>query len=293
MKSAQGRSLAPTFSSDVAHVITFHLLCEGTAYAEFESKRTELIAGDLISLPHGDAFMLGAGTSSNPLDSAAVFASSVENNITTFRAGGTGPRSRFICGFLACDRMIAETIIAGLPRLLRVNLRNDSSGRWLESSLAFAVAESAKRKAGTTAMVTKLSEAAFVETLRRYLLHLPPGQTGWLAGARDPVVGNALRLIHREPAYQWTLASLAQKSGTSRTALATRFRRFLGESPIAYLTRWRLVLGARSLAGSSSGVAQIAADVGYKSEAAFNRAFKRVYGLPPARYRRDKTLDRR
>jgi transcriptional regulator GlxA family with amidase domain len=129
--------------------------------------------------------------------------------------------------------------------------------------------------------------SVFVETLRRFQRELPPGQTGWLAGARDPAVGTALTLMHHRHAHPWTIAELAREVGLSRTVLAERFRRFLGESPMAYLMRWRLRLGARALMTTTQSVGQVAFDVGYESEAAFNRAFKREYGLPPARYRRD------
>jgi len=136
-------------------------------------------------------------------------------------------------------------------------------------------------------MLAKLSEAIFVETLRRYAANLPEQQTGWLAGARDPIVGKTLGLLHRRANHMWTLASLAQEVGISRSALAERFTRYLAEPPMTYLTRWRLRLAARALTGTPKGVAEIASDIGYESEAAFNRAFKREFGLPPARYRRE------
>ena len=134
-------------------------------------------------------------------------------------------------------------------------------------------------------MLTKLSEVLFVETLRRYIALLPREQTGWLAGVRDPEVGKALALLHRQPAHPWTIAALASEVGISRSVLAERFRHYLSETPIAYLTRWRLQLGAQMLTSTSRGVAQIAGEVGYESEASFNRAFKREFSLPPARFR--------
>jgi transcriptional regulator GlxA family with amidase domain len=135
-------------------------------------------------------------------------------------------------------------------------------------------------------MLAKLSEVFFAEMLRRYQRELPPRQIGWLAGARDPAVGKALTLIHHRHAHPWTIPELAREVGVSRTVLSERFRHFLASTPMAYLTRWRLQLGAGALTSTSHSVAQVASDVGYESEAAFNRAFKREYGLPPARYRR-------
>ena len=134
-------------------------------------------------------------------------------------------------------------------------------------------------------MLARLSEVLVVETLRRYIGNLPPEQTGWLAGARDSEVGRALALMHRKPAHPWTIASLAREVSVSRSVLAERFRHYLNESPIAYLTRWRLQLGGQMLSSTSYSVARIAAEVGYESEAAFNRAFKREFTIPPARFR--------
>ena len=158
-------------------------------------------------------------------------------------------------------------------------------GRWLENSIRFSVNEADASRAGGEAVLAKLSEVLFVETLRAYIAHLPAEQTGWLAGARDSEVGKTLALMHRNPAHPWTIASLAKEAGVSRSVLAERFRHYLNEPPMAYLTRWRLQLGAQMLASTSYSVAQIASEVGYESEAAFNRAFKREFTVPPARFR--------
>jgi AraC-like DNA-binding protein len=150
------------------------------------------------------------------------------------------------------------------------------------------VADSESGRAGRLAVLAKLSEALFVEALCRYMDDLPPEQTGWLAAARDEVAGNALACLHRDPGRPWTLDELAQAAGTSRTVLAERFTQLLGESPLAYLARWRQQLAARLLETTDRKVLRVALDVGYESEAAFSRAFKRQFGVPPARFRRDK-----
>jgi len=169
--------------------------------------------------------------------------------------------------------------------MLTVNLRTDRSGHWLEQSILHLLEEAASNRAGSDAMLAKLSEALFVDTLRRYVTCLPDQTTGWLAGARDGAVGKSLALLHRRPEHPWTLAELATEVGVSRSSLVGRVTRYLAEPPMAYLTGWRLRLAAQALTSSSKGVADIAAAVGYESEAAFNRAFKRAFGLPPARYR--------
>jgi transcriptional regulator GlxA family with amidase domain len=170
-----------------------------------------------------------------------------------------------------------------------VNLRDGDGGAWLESSIQHAVAQAAATAPGSEAIVAKLSEVLFAETLRRYMAALPPQQTGWLAGARDPAVGRALAAMHARPQHDWSLASLAAEAGLSRSALTERFKHYLGVPPMAYIAQWRLHLGADALRTTSRGVAEIAGDVGYESEAAFNRAFKRAFGVPPARFRRSKS----
>jgi transcriptional regulator GlxA family with amidase domain len=139
-------------------------------------------------------------------------------------------------------------------------------------------------RAGAEAVLAKLSDVLFMETLRRYIAELPPSQTRWLAGARDEQVGKVLAFLHRKLAHLWTIAKLAEEVGVSRSVLAERFRHYLGEPPMTYLTRWRLQLGTQKLSTTSWSVAQIALDVGYESEAAFNRAFQRGFGSPPARF---------
>jgi AraC-like DNA-binding protein len=293
LTSPQSRKLAPMLSRGAAHVIIYHLLCEGRAYAQLkDGERVALSAGDLVTFPHGHRHVLGSGHRATPIDARAALPGLLERGLELWRLGGGGATCRFICGFLACDAQLSQSFLGGLPPLIKVNIRDDPSGQWLENSLKFAVTQAANREAGADAMLAKLAEVVFAETLRRYVRKLPEGETGWLAGARDPGVGKALTLLHHRHAHPWTVAELAREAGLSRTVLSQRFGHFLGESPMAYLTRWRLRLGARALAATSHGVAQIASEVGYESEAAFNRAFKREYGLPPARYRKEKANHR-
>jgi AraC-like DNA-binding protein len=293
LASPDSNMLAPMLAPAGAHVIIYHLLCEGRAYVELqEGERVPLTAGDLVAVPHGHRHVLGSGARVPAIDAGAALPDVLQRGLEPVHYGGDGAASRFICGFLACDPQLSQAFLGGLPPLIRVNVRDDASGQWLENSLKFSVVQAMNREPGAGAMLAKLSEVAFAETLRRYVRELPDGQTGWLAGARDPDVGKALTLIHHRHAHPWTLSELAKEAGVSRTVLATRFRHFLGEPPIAYLTRWRLRLGARALLATSHSVAQIASAAGYESEAAFNRAFKREFGLPPARYRKNKASRR-
>jgi AraC-like DNA-binding protein len=208
-------------------------------------------------------------------------------DLSPLHAGGGGAVSRFVCGYMTCDPHLSRPILDGLPPVFKVHIRADASGHWLESSILHLVEESVSGRVGSEAMLTKLSEALFVDTLRRYVDGLPEQQRGWLAGARDPIVGKSLGLLHGRVAHPWTIADLADEVGISRSALVERFTRYLSEPPMTYLTRWRLQLAAQLLKKTSRGLADISTDIGYESEAAFSRAFKREFGQPPGQYRND------
>jgi len=277
------------------HVIIYHFLTAGRARAEVEQSThsVQLVPGDIVVFPHGDAHILANGSPPRMVDNGEHLKEVFSQGMVPARSGGGGEASLFVCGYMECDRELSKTFLGGLPPVFKVNIRNDSAGQWLENSIKFSAGEAAANRAGSDAVLAKLSEALFVETMRRYMAELPPDQTGWLAGARDPGVGAALAHMHRDPEHPWTIASLAQQVGVSRSVLAERFRQYLGEPPMTYLSRWRLQLGARRLTSTSYSVARISGEVGYESEPAFNRAFKREFGVPPARFRmRSKSAQR-
>ncbi len=293
-RSPQSRIVAPYFSPDSGHVIIFHLLTEGRGYAHLEGEGSPvpLNAGDIIIFPHGDPHFMGNGSAVKAVDIAKELERILLQGLKISRMGGGGEITKFICGYMVCEPRLSKVFLGGLPPVLKINIRNDDSGKWLENSIRYSVGSADTSTPGSEAVIAKLSEVLFVEALRRYITVLPPEQTGWLAGIRDPEVGKVLALLHRKPAHPWTIAELANDVGISRSVLAERFRRYLSETPIAYLTRWRLQLGAQMLKSTSSSVAEIAAEVGYESEPAFNRAFKREFGLPPARFRNQAKLGR-
>ena len=279
--------VAPYLSRDSRHVIIYHLLTEGRGYAHVEGdgRPLHLDAGDIVIFPHGDPHIMGNGSPVKPIDNGQELQRILSGGLKLSRLGGGGETTKFVCGYMACDPQLSRVFLGGLPPMLKVHIRNDASGQWLENSIRYSVGDSDASMPGGEAVVAKLSEVLFIETLRRYIALLPPEQTGWLAGIRDSEVGKALALLHRRPAHPWTIAALASEVGISRSVLAERFRVYLSETPMAYLTRWRLQLGAQMLKTTSRSVAEIAAEVGYESEPAFNRAFKREFGLPPARFR--------
>jgi AraC-like DNA-binding protein len=286
VRSPASCEVAPYLSQEPKHVIIYHLITQGQAYAKVEGgPRLALAAGDIVVFPHGDPHLLGNGHDVEPRDHGKLLDEVLSQGLTLARMGGGGELTRFICGYLVCDPQLSKAFLSGLPPVFKVSIGNDSSGQWLENSIRYSVGQAAAAQAGSGIVVARLSEALFAETLRRYVDLLPPEQTGWLAGARDADVGSALALLHAQPSDPWTIASLAKQVGVSRSVLAERFRHFIGAPPMAYLTRWRLQLGAQLLTTTRRSVAQIAAEVGYESEPAFNRAFKREFGSPPARFR--------
>jgi AraC-like DNA-binding protein len=286
-RAPASHTVAPYLSPESRHVIIYHLLTEGHGYAHVEGdgRPMTLNAGDIVIFPHGDPHIMGNGSPVKPVDNEQELQRILSEGLKVSRGGGGGEVTKFICGYMACEPQLSRVFLGGLPPILKVNIRNDASGQWLENSIRYSAGHADADSPGGEAVLAKLSEVLFVETLRRYIALLPQEQTGWLAGVRDPEVGKALALLHRKPADPWTIASLANEVGISRSVLAERFRCYLSETPIAYLTRWRLQLGAQMLKSTNSGVAQIAAEVGYESEPSFNRAFKREFGLPPARFR--------
>ena len=287
LRSPPSREVAGFLHNTGKHVIIYHLLTAGRAQGRVENAvhSVDLVPGDIAVFPHGDAHIFSNGSPQSIVDNGQHLKEIFSRGLSCSRNGGGGETTQFVCGYMECDPELSKTFLGGLPPVFKVNIRNDRAGRWLENSIKFAAGESSANRAGSDAVLARLSEALFAETMRRYMAELPPQQTGWLAGARDAVVGAALAHLHRAPEHPWTIASLGQRVGVSRAVLADRFRHYLGEPPMTYLSRWRLQLGVRMLTSTSYGVARIARDVGYGSEPAFNRAFKREFGVPPARFR--------
>ena len=292
--TAPARKIADVLMPDADHVIPFHLVTEGRCYARLADgkDRVELGAGDLILFPAGDRHVLAAFSEAalrlKPVDLSAENLDELlkRGEVSVLKESGTGETTRIVCGFLACDRQLAEPILLSLPRMLKVSMREGGTAAWVRSSIRFSVAESALARPGSAVVLARLSEVLFAEAVRHYMDELPPDKSGWLAGLRDRYVGRALSLLHEQPAHPWTVDGLAKKVGLSRSALGQRFNTLIGAPPMQYLTRWRTSLAARQLRESDAPIIRVATDVGYESEAAFNRAFKREFGLPPATWRK-------
>jgi AraC-like DNA-binding protein len=290
LNSSGSAGVRPLLHSKDAHVIVFHFLTEGEAYANLPGgERLQLAKGDIVVMPRGDAHFIGNGAPQRPVDSFATFARNVKEGLRVVQFGGGGEMTRFVCGYMACNPQLCSIFLRWLPPIFRVPVAAGAAGQWIENSIRFSVdGWNEDVGEGRSIVVGKLSEVLFVETLRRYISSLPPGQTGWFAGLRDPALAKALALLHHDPAKQWTVEGLAKQAGISRTRLAERFNKFLKMSPIAYLTEWRMLLAAEALRTTQKSVVEVALDVGYNSEAAFNRAFKRTFRTPPAHFRQSK-----
>ena len=283
------RRVAHMLAPGTERLVPYHLVAEGRALVTFDGGPTVALgAGDVIVIPHGDGHSVTNGIPSALIDSEASLGQYLAGTLHTMRLGGGGERTTFVCGYFGCERHADRLFLSGLPQVITINIRGDAAGAWIESSIRYLVSEAEVARPGQGVLLSKMAEALFVQTLRRYMDTLPAEHTGWLAGARDPIVGVALAAMHRKPCHPWNVAALAAEIGTTRSVLAERFTRFIGEPPLTYLARWRLQLAARLLQTSQKAIAQIAGDVGYESQAAFNRAFKREFGSPPARYRRER-----
>jgi AraC-like DNA-binding protein len=288
--SPRSSTFARWLSPGSEHLVLFHLVTEGRATVRVEGHPDlKLGPGEVVILPHGDAHEVHHGRFTEYFDGSRVMSKVLAGSLELERGGGGGTLTKFVCGYIGCEVYAKRLFLAGLPPAFKVDLRADPTGAWIESSLLHGLSALESGRPGRVALLSKLAEALFVETLCLYMDKLPLKGTGWLAAARDATVGRALAQIHRDPSRGWTLATLAKEAGVSRTILTERFTRLLGEPPFTYLARWRLHLAARLLTTTDDSVLQIGLAVGYESEAAFNRAFKREFNLPPARYRRSRT----
>lgn len=276
------RELVPRVLPEAEHLISYHILLSGRCWGGVDGdNQVEMQPGDVIVFPQGDPHLM---SSAEGLGAGAGRDSATPNRYpeTVLLGPDSNRDTTFVCGFLGCDARPFNPLIASLPQ--RLHIPGIALG-WLSQFPQQAVIESRTGRVGNDTMLTRMAELMFIEVVRKHL-EQAPHHDGWLAGLKDPVVGPALSQLHDRPAHPWTLAELAHSTATSRTVLAERFTRLVGVPPMLYLMRWRLQLAADQLSSGSSKVASIGTQVGYESEAAFSRAFKRETGLSPAAWRR-------
>jgi len=282
-------ALKPIVMPAAQHLISYHLVTDGGAWAiPQHGDPVRLEVGDVIVFPRGDAHVMCSDPKvarGDRFDLSRVKpAEQWPYRIVGARQGPD--RLGLICGFLGCDAQPFNPLLEALPEIMVVSDRGSRDGGWLGQFMRLASAEATEKRAGGEGVLQRLSELMFVEAVRRHLRGLPEHQTGWLAGLRDRFVGQALTLLHSRPAHQWTIDELAREVGLSRSSLAERFSQMVGQAPMQYLTQWRMQVAAGLLSGGTDSVNAIAREVGYASEAAFSRVFKKTVGTPPATWRR-------
>jgi len=271
------------------HLIIFHYVLEGEFQICVEAQLGESLtigAGELVLLPRNDLHLMGSDLSLPPVAGGDIIRPPKDGGLYSIHHGGTGQRMRMICGFLGCAGAEGNPVISTLPALLKLSVEPGGAAEWVRSTFQYAAEQIAAGHPGSETVLAKLSELLFVEAVRRYAETLPDGETGWLAGLRDPHVARALALLHNDIARCWTVDDLGREVGLSRSALADRFLRLIGVPPMQYLGGWRMQVATQKLRNSRASLAQIAESIGYESEAAFSRAFKKALGTAPATWRR-------
>jgi AraC-like DNA-binding protein len=283
--------IAAKVAADAEHLIGFHVLTSGSCWVETVDDPDPAVlmqAGDMVIFPAGEANILASAPGMRgqpdlpryyrPVDEALPF-------VIDINGDSDAEGCRIVCGYLACDKSPFNPLLESLPRMVHAPV-SARSWAWMTGLLDAAIEASDERDAGQEAMLAKLSELMFVEALRAHIDGLPPEARSWVAGLRDPEIGAALRLVHGRFGEAWTLERLAREVGMSRSSFADRFTAYVGMPPMTYLAQWRLQVAARMLQNGTMSVAQVAAAVGYHSESAFNRAFKRQVGRTPGAWRR-------
>ena len=273
------------------HIIPFHIVAEGACWLELkDGERVWLEAGDAVLLPYGDTHVLAGRDDAKWVPVEQLLPSPPWPDTLLIEHGGTGSRTQIVCGFLQCDELLFHPLLRHLPALMPVSPGRTPVDEWLAGTIRHTAREATRAAPGGRSMLPRLAELMFVEILRTHMQSLPADEVGWFAAANDPVVGSALKWLHTAPLEDWCVERLARRVGVSRTVLAARFRHFLDMPPMRYLTVWRLQLAAQHLKATNMPLKGIADLAGYDSEAAFSRAFKRHFGLPPAGWRRRQGL---
>lgn len=273
------------------HMILFHYIVEGVVCIRVDGEKDLAIrAGEVVLLPRNDPHLMGSDLSLPPVPGRDIIRPPMNGGLASMHHGGGGERTRMVCGFLGCSSAVGNPVISALPSVLKLNVEKPGAAEWIRSTFQYAAEEISEGRPGSETVLAKLSELLFVEAVRRHAETLSDRQTGWLAGLRDPQVARALALLHRDTARRWTVDDLGREIGSSRSALADRFTRLLGVPPMQYLANWRMQVAMQKLRDTRASIAQVAESVGYESEAAFSRAFKKATDAAPAAWRRTNSL---
>jgi AraC-like DNA-binding protein len=284
-KVPRGGDIAYVLKPGVQRLAICHVVMQGQCWAQAEGEAPVRVeAGQAIVVPHGDPHLLGSG-----LHHAAV---AIDNVVMPrvpaaerLRYGGDGETCVVVCSYFAYEGDAPNPMMAALPRLFTTGLRCRAAGPWIEQSIEFVLGAATAQSPGSEILLAKIAEVLFAEVVRGYIETMPANNAGWLAGLRDPQVSKCLALMHADPKRAWTVDALANEVHVSRSVLADRFAELVGVPPMHYLTRWRMIVAAGMLRSEQAHLARVAEGVGYESEAAFSRAFKREYGVSPGQWR--------
>ena len=269
------------------HIMPFHIVAAGGCWLSLKDEAPVWLAeGDAVLLPYGDGHGLNGREAAAAVEASRLLPPPPWADILVVEHGGLGANTSVICGFLQCDELLFHPLLRHLPRVLHVNSKGDEDRSWLSHVIRHTAAEASRPSPGSRSMLPRLTELMFVEIIRKHMRDLSAEDAGWFAAIKDPVAGAALRWLHAEPMKDWSVEELAHRVGASRSVLAERFRRYLDQPPIRYLAKWRLQLAAQQLKTDRLPIKAMADLYGYELEAAFNRAFKRCFGLPPGDWRR-------
>jgi len=281
--------ILPRILPGADHLIAYHVVTAGRCFASLDGgEAVPLETGEVVVFTNADPHIMSSKSGMGAEPPTADMIDIADAGLLPFQVNlvnGGAVSARLVCGYLACDAKPFNPLLEALPPMLKAGDPRRNDNGWLGQFIHFAVAEVAEKRAGSQSVLTKLSELMFIDVVRRYIEALPPQKTGWLAGLRDPAVGKALALIHSRPSFNWTIEGLARQCGTSRTVMAERFVQFVGVPPMHYLARWRMQIASEMLNRGNSNMATIAAEIGYESEAAFSRAFKKMLGVSPSAWR--------
>jgi AraC-like DNA-binding protein len=283
-------ALADAFHPGAERLILFHIVAEGSCWvAGDDGERHWARQGDVIVLPYGDRHTIGGEAPADAVPILTLLDPPPWDDIPFLRHGGGGARSELVCGYLYSEDPLFDQSMRALPPVFVVHLPAGPGRRWIEASIAYALEHTSAGQHASAPITTRLPELVLIEVLRGHLATAPGLRHGWLAALRDPVLAPALSLLHSSPERKWTVAELASRAAVSRSLLDERFRDVLGRSPIRYLTEWRMHMAEELLATTDIGVFTIARRVGYDSEEAFSRAFKRARGRPPSHWRAERS----
>src|SRR5262249_52617166 len=280
------KAILPKVLPSAEHLIAYHVVTEGQCFASMVGQEpVALEAGEVIVFTRGDPHVLSSspGMRSDPVPAEMIDVATSGQLPFFVSLGDEGPiAAKLVCGYLACDAQPFNPLLDNLPAVIKARDADDHGMPWLSQLIRLAAAEPTDQRGGGEGVLARLSELMFIEVVRRHLAGMPPQQLGWLAGLRDPFVGKALSLLHARPEYDWTIEKLGKDVGLSRSVLAERFADVVGMPPMHYLARWRMQIASGLLDGGNTNIATVAEKIGYGSEAAFSRAFKKVVGGPPS-----------